>query len=71
MTVESGSISKRQPASSKTLRAGDSTPMSKYLCPRFLAFPAFALVGQWFWMQNYSAVSAWACAFWIPVLTYC
>ena len=50
---------------------GKPVQMSNYLLPRFLAFPMFAFVGQWFWMQNYSPLSGWACAFWIPVLTYC
>ncbi|MEQ9406698.1 MAG: fatty acid desaturase [Fuerstiella sp.] len=45
--------------------------MEKYLWPRFLAFPLFAVAGQWFWMQHYSPLSPAACAFWIPVLTYC
>jgi fatty acid desaturase len=45
--------------------------MSKYLWPRFLAFPIAAFIGQWFWMQNYAPTSVAACAFWVPVLTYC
>ena len=53
------------------VQVGANTHMSKYLWPRFLAFPIAAFIGQWFWMQYYAPTSIAGCAFWIPVLTYC